>query len=252
MGHRLSEWSGHGPILEQDIALSNMALDHLGASRSLYQYAADQFNRLPEADKKAFFASPLLQQVQGQTDEDDLAFLRDSWDFRNALLVEQPNGNWANTIARSFYFDTFNYFFYQALQQSKDEALAAVAEKSLKEVTYHVRWSSEWVIRLGDGTEESRQKMQQALEDYWRFTGELMIPSAADKAMQEAGIAPDLESIKAQWQERIAQVVAEATLELPRGSWMQQGGKEGTHTEHLGYLLTELQFMQRAYPNMEW
>lgn len=251
-GHRLSEWCGHGPILEQDIALSNIALDHIGASRSLYQYAADQFNKLDEATKKTVFSSPLLQQANSAIDEDDLAYLRDGWDFRNVLLVEQPNQDWAYTVARSFYLDTFNYFFYQELQHSKDETLAAVAAKSLKEVTYHIRWSCEWVVRLGDGTEESHKRIQDALNDYWRFTGELMQPSEADNAMHAAGIGVDLAAVKANWKERIAKVLEEATLTLPTGTWMQDGGKEGRHTEHLGYILTELQFMQRAYPNMEW
>jgi len=251
-GHRLSEWCGHGPILEQDIALSNIALDHLGAARSLYQYAATQFNTLDAAEKTAFFSSPLIQQVNGDMDEDDLAYLRDGWDFRNVLLTEQPNQDWAYTVARSFYLDTFNYFLYKELQQSKDETLAAVAEKSLKEVTYHLRWSSEWVIRLGDGTDESRSRMQEALNEYWSFTGELTTPSPADTAMLQEGIGVDLLIVKTNWEQRIAKVIEEATLTLPTATWMQSGGKEGRHSEHLGYILTELQFMQRAYPNMEW
>ncbi|XZF13367.1 1,2-phenylacetyl-CoA epoxidase subunit PaaC [Chitinophagaceae bacterium MMS25-I14] len=251
-GHRLSEWCGHGPVLEQDIAISNIALDHLGAARSLYQYAADQFNKLDETERKSIFSSPLLQQVTGPVDEDDLAYLRDGWDFRNVLLVEQPNHDWAYTIARSFFLDTFNYFFYTELQHSKDETLAAVAAKSLKEVTYHIRWSSEWVVRLGDGTEESHNRMQEAINEYWRFTGELMTPSEADNAMHAEGIGTDLAAIKANWKERIVKVLEEAMLTMPADAWMQQGGKNGLHSEHLGYILTELQFVQRAYPNMEW
>lgn len=251
-GHRLSEWCGHGPILEQDIAVSNIALDHLGAARSLYQYAAEQFNNLDEASKKNAFSSPLLQQVVGPVDEDDLAYLRDGWDYRNLLLVEQPNQDWAFTIARSFYLDTFNFFFYRELTQSKDKSLAAVAEKSLKEVTYHIRWSSEWVIRLGDGTAESKERIQNALNEYWRFTGEMTHATEVDNAMHAAEVGVDLARVKANWEERIAKVIDEATLTMPTGSWMQEGGKEGRHTEHLGYVLAEMQFMQRAYPNMEW
>ena len=255
VGHRLSEWCGHGPILEQDIALTNIALDHLGQARSLYQYAAEQFNELPVAEKEIFFTSPALQAIVSAgklVDEDDMAYLRDGWDFRNVLLVEQPNKDWAYTAARALYYDTFNYFFYSALQKSSDETLAAIAEKSLKEVTYHLRWSSEWVIRLGDGTEESHKRMQDAMGDRWQYTGELCVMNEVDKAMLATGAGVNLEEIKSQWQERIVSVMNEATMSLPSGSWMQQGGKEGRHTEHLGYILAELQFMQRAYPNMEW
>lgn len=252
IGHRLSEWCGHGPILEQDIAITNTALDHLGQARSYFQYAADVYNALTAEQRQQVFASPLLQQLDKPATEDDLAYLRDSWDFRNALLTEQPNNDWAYTIARSFLYDAFQYFLYQQLQQAADERLAAIAEKSLKEVKYHLRWSSEWVVRLGDGTEESHSRMQEAIDERWRFTGELMTPSEADKAMQAAGLAIDMEAIKIQWTERVRQVLEEATLSMPTETWMHLGGKEGQHTEHLGYILADLQFMQRAYPHMEW
>src|ERR1022692_1651590 len=166
IGHRLGEWCGHGPILEQDIALTNTALDHLGRGRSLYQYAAEQFNQLPADEKAKVFTSVALQNIisSGKNiDEDDLANLRDGWDFRNVLLVEQPHSDWAYTIARSFFYDAFNYYFFTALMNSSDETLSSIAEKSLKEVTYHLRWSSEWVVRLGDGTDESHAKMQDAV-----------------------------------------------------------------------------------------
>lgn len=254
-GHRLSEWCGHGPVIEQDIALSNIALDHLGQARSLYQYAADQINKMATADKSQMFSATALNQKidQGEMiDEDDLAYLRDGWDFRNVLLVEQPNKDWGYTVARSFYFDTFNYFFFEALQNSSDETLAAIAEKSLKEVTYHLRWSSEWVIRLGDGTEESRQRMQVALNDCWMFTGELFKANEADKLMLGAEIGVDLVEVESNWIDRISAIINEATLSTPTNTWMQEGGKEGKHSEHLGYILTELQFVQRAYPNMKW
>ena len=256
---RLSEWCGHGPILEQDIALTNMALDHIGATRSLYQHAADQYNALPPEQKQTIFTSPALDRrltddagTSQQVTEDDLAYLRDAWDFRNALIAEQPNEDWAYTVARSFFIDAFNYFFYTALQQSSDKALAAVAEKSLKEVTYHLKWSSEWVIRLGDGTEESSARMQQAINDRWNFTGELFIPSAADEAALEEGYGVDLALIKPLWDARVAAIFGEAGMKMPAGTWMQQGGKNGTHSEHLGYILAEMQYMQRAYPGMEW
>lgn len=250
IGHRISEWCGHGPILEQDIALTNTALDHLGQARSFYQYAAEQFNALPASGKATFFASTGIQKIiaEGkQVDEDDLAYLRDGWDYRNVLLVEQPNKDWAYTIIRSFFYDVFNFFFYAQLQNHSDTTLSAIAEKSLKEVTYHLRWSSEWVIRLGDGTEESAQRIKAAIADRWQFTGELFIASEADKV-----IGIDLNAIKASWKERVAAVFAEADLEVPADGWMHQGGKEGKHSEHLGYILAELQFVQRAYPNMQW
>jgi len=252
LGHRLSEWCGHGPILEQDIALTNISLDHLGQARSLYQYAAEQFNGMPAGAQEPFFASPLLQQTGGPLDEDDLAYLRDAWDFRNVLLAEQPNGDWAFTVARSFLLDTFNYFLYSALQQSRDESIAAIAGKALKEATYHMRWSSEWVIRLGDGTGESRQRMQHALDELWMFTGELFRESEADRSVGSLTDGLSLQAIKELWEQRVRSVLDEATLNVPGGSWMQEGGKEGRHSEHLGYILAEMQFMQRAYPNMEW
>lgn len=255
IGHKISEWCGHGPILEQDIALSNTALDHLGRARSLYQYAAEQFNSMPVEERKKYFTSVALQNIANSganADEDDLAYLRDGWDFRNHLLTEQPNNDWAYTVARSFFFDTFNFFFFSALVKSQDTALSAVAEKSLKEVTYHLRWSSEWVIRLGDGTDESHNRMQEAINTLWMFTGEFFISNDTDKAMLAQGIGPDLEQIKEAWTGRVKVVLDEATITLPQSGWMQQGGKDGKHTEQLGYILADLQFMQRAYPGMEW
>ena len=255
IGHRLGEWCGHGPVLEQDIALTNTALDHLGRARSLYQYAAEQFNALPAEQRRTYFTSTALQNIvaNGENiDEDDLAFLRDGWDFKNILLVEQPNGDWAYTIARSFFYDVFNCLFFTELEKSKDQTLSSVAEKSLKEVTYHLRWSSEWVIRLGDGTDESHLRMQQAVNELWMYTGEMFVMNETDQAMLQQGTGPDLGGLKQPWLERVESVFEEATLVLPTATWMQQGGKDGRHTEHLGYILSELQFMQRAYPGMEW
>lgn len=255
IGHRISEWCGHGPVLEQDIALTNTSLDHLGRARSLYQYAAEQFNKIPVDGRSKIFSSVALQNMVksgDNVDEDDLAFLRDGWDFKNLLLLEQPNIDWAYTVARSFFYDTFNYFFFTELSESKDETLSAIAEKSLKEVTYHLRWSNEWVIRLGDGTEESHARMQKAIDELWMYTGELFVPCATDKAMLAQGIGVDLGSIKEKWMAYIRPVFLEASINIPAGTWMQHGGKEGRHTEQLGYILAELQFMQRAYPGMEW
>jgi ring-1,2-phenylacetyl-CoA epoxidase subunit PaaC len=255
LGHRLSEWCGHGPVLEQDIAISNIALDHLGQARSLYQHAATLFNELPAAEKNGLFSSTALQQLVNsgsKLDEDDMAYLRDGWDFRNLLLVEQPNKDWAYTVARSFFYDAFSFHAYTALLKSKDETIAAVAEKSLKEVTYHLRWSSEWMIRLGDGTEESHNRIQEAVNDLWMYTGEMFLPSDIEKEMAAASIGFDVTSIKNSWNNRVNAVLEEATLIRPADAWMQEGGKTGKHSEHLGYVLAELQFMQRAYPNMEW
>lgn len=232
LGQRLSEWCGHGPVLEQDMALTNIALDFMGQARSLFQYAAE---------------------VEGKgRSEDDLAFLRDVWDFRNLLLLEQPNKDFAYTICRQFLFDAYNYYFFKALKNSKDEQLAAIAEKSLKEVTYHLRWSSEWMIRLGDGTEVSHNKIQKALNDLWAYTGELMIPDEVDERMIEAGIGVDLKTIQPLWTEKVESILQEATLTKPEDAWMQSGGKQGRHTEHLGFLLAEMQYLQRAYPGQEW
>lgn len=230
LGQRLSEWCGHGPILEQDIALTNIALDLIGQARSLYAYAGSLCGK----------------------DEDQLAFLRNEWEYRNVLLVEQANTDFAYTIVRQFLFDAYNIAFHEALQGSKDETLAAVATKSLKEITYHLRFSSEWMIRLGDGTELSKEKMQTALNDLWMFTGELCTMNELDKQMLAEEIGVDLEKIKPIWEKKVDQILELATLQKPETTWMQKGGKEGKHTEHLGFLLAEMQYLQRAYPDNKW
>jgi ring-1,2-phenylacetyl-CoA epoxidase subunit PaaC len=188
--------------------------------------------------------------------EDTLAYLRDAHEFRNCLLVEQPNGDWAKTILRQFFFSTYQYHFYTQLQQGSDETLAAIAEKALKEVTYHTRWSAEWVIRLGDGTEESHTRMQNALDDLWKFTGELFVPAPFETQLAAGGTGVDLAPLKPLWEEKVNAVLAEATLADESGkrqkAWMQTGGKDGRHTEHLGYILAEMQYLQRAYPEAEW
>lgn len=253
LGHRISEWTGHGPILEQDIAITNTALDHLGQARSLYQYAAELYNQLPEALQAEFFSSPAFLNHKQAVTEDALAYLRDAWDFRNVLLTEQPNGDWAYTIARSFFYDHFSVLLYTALKESSDATLAAIAEKSLKEALYHRRWSSEWVIRLGDGTDESKVRMQEAIDERWAFTGELFQASEADTAMLAGGEGADLAGLKGTWMANVGEVLSEATLDTPPAdAWMQSGGKTGQHSEHLGYILAEMQYMQRAYPGMEW
>ena len=232
LGQRLAEWCGHAPVLEQDIAITNIALDLIGQSRSLYAYAA-------------------LLENQGRS-EDDLAFLRDAGEFRNVLLVEQPNEDWAYTIVRQFLFDAFHYYFLEHLTHCTDVHLAAIAQKSLKEVTYHLRFSSEWMIRLGDGTELSHQKMQTALNDLWMYHGELHTPDALDIELQKSGIGVDLLAIKSLHSAKIEEILSRATLEKPASSWMQSGGKLGRHSEHLGYILADMQFLQRAYPGQKW
>ena len=248
LGHRNSEWTGHGPILEQDIALSNIALDLIGQARYLYQYAA----RLMNANRRP--ASPGASAAgtqEPEVTEDRLAYLRDSWDFRNCLLVEQANGDWGTTVLRQFLFSAWQYYFYRELQRSRDGELSAIAEKSLKEVTYHLRWSSEWVIRLGDGTEESHVRMEKALDQLWMYTGELFLPADYEQFLAPLGIAVDLGQIQPLWATRVQEVLTEASLAIP-GAVVQKGGKQGRHTEQLGYLLAEMQFLQRAYPDCEW
>ena len=234
-GHRLSEWCGHGPILEVDMALTNISLDNIGAARSFYQYAAQL-------------------EGNGKT-EDSYPYGRDVRGFFNVLLVELPKGDFAETIANCLYFDAFQLLFYKELIKSKDHQIASIAEKSLKEVTYHYRFSSEWVIRLGDGTAESKQKIQQAIAKYWEYTGELFAPSAVENEMIHEGIAPNIASLKTAWENLIMQTIEEATLSYPlsiEGGWFQQGGKKGIHTEYMGLILAELQYMQRVYPGNEW
>lgn len=225
LGQRNAGWCGHGPVLEQDIAITNISLDLIGQARSLYQYAAELTGN-------------------GAT-EDSLAYLRTEREFKNVLLTEQPNGDWAHTILRQFFFSTYQYYLYQVLINHPDSRLAAIAEKSLKEVTYHVRWSSEWVIRLGDGTEESNQRLRKALEALWCYTGELFMP-----ANYEEGI--DLAGIKKSWEAKVKSILEEATLSVPSNVFMHSGGKTGTHTEQLGFILAELQYLQRTYPGAEW
>ncbi|ALJ01568.1 phenylacetic acid degradation protein [Rufibacter tibetensis] len=232
LGHRLSEWCGHGPILEQDLAMANIALDLLGETRSLYQYAAEL-------------------EGQGRT-EDDLAYLRDAVEYKNPLLVEQPNGDFADTILRQFLFDGFHFQLLQQLQQSPEQRLAAIATKSFKEASYHLKWSSEWVIRLGDGTEESKRRIKKAINNLWMYSGELFMMTETEKQLAQAGYIPEYAPLLQNWEAHVKKVFAEATLEVPQNVFMHKGGKTGRHTEQLGYILAELQYLQRAHPGLEW
>ena len=232
LGQRLSELCGHGPSLETDIALTNISLDLFGQVRSYFQYAAE---------------------IQGnETSEDTLAFLRKEHQYTNVLLVEQPNTDFAYVIARQFLFDVYHQLMLEKLQLSKDETLAAIAHKSIKEVNYHVRFSSDWIRRLGDGTDESHQRVQQAINDLWIFTDELFHLTDADHAMIESAVGVDVSSLKELYYNKVNQVLLESTIEIPQVEYFQKGGKRGVHSEHMGYILTEMQFMQRTYPNMTW
>ncbi len=232
LAQRLGEWCGHGPVLEQDIALTNIALDVLGQARYFYQYAA-------EVDGKG-------------KDEDYYAYFRDEREFKNFLLLEQPNGDWANTIMRQFFYDNFMQLVYTKLMSSNDEQIAAIASKAIKEVNYHLKFSSEWVIRMGDGTEESHQRVQEAANNLWEYTGEFFVPAPYETEMVSQGIATDSASLKNDWQNRVNEIFAEATLQVPQANWFQSGGKIGIHTEYLGIILTDLQYLQRAYPGNTW
>ena len=233
LSQQLSQLCGKGPALEEDMALTNVALDLLGQTRLWFSYAAELEN--------------------AGRDEDDIAFMRDAHDFRNCLLVEQPNGNYADTMMRQFFFDTWHYFQLLELTKSGDARIVEVAQKSIKEVTYHLRRSGDLIVRLGDGTAESHKKTQAAADALWMYTGEMFNYDAVDKAMVAAGIAPASELLHAAFLEHVAEIFAEATLVMPApDAWMQKGGKQGTHTEHLGFILAEMQFLQRAYPGAEW
>lgn len=232
LSQRLSEWCGHGPVLEEDIALTNVALDLLGHARFWLSYAAE---------------------VEGAgRGEDELAFHRDARDFRNLLLVEQANGDYAMTTARQFYFDAWHFQLLAALKQSTDQRVSAIAEKALKEVTYHLERSTDWIIRLGDGTEESHRRMQAAVDEIWTYTGELFEMDGIDTEIARAGVGVDTEALRPAWMKHIEKTFDEATLQLPGDKWMQRGGKRGVHTEKLGYLLAEMQYLQRAYPGAQW
>jgi ring-1,2-phenylacetyl-CoA epoxidase subunit PaaC len=233
LSQQLSQLCGKGPALEEDMALTNVALDLLGQTRMWLSYAGE---------------------LEGHgRDEDRLAYLRDAGQFRNCLLVEQPNADYAMVMARQFFFDTWHYFLMRALLASSDKRIAGIAEKSIKEVTYHLRRSGDLVVRLGDGTDVSHAKMQAAIDELWTYTGEMFLYDAVDLAMVEQGVAPAAEALREAFLQHVSEVLLEATLTMPSPSaFMQRGGKQGRHSERLGYILAEMQFLQRAYPGVEW
>lgn len=241
LAQRNAEWCAHGPILEQDIAITNISLDLIGQARNFYQYAAGLINQSPN------------QQIEPAT-EDSLAYLRTEREFKNLLIAELPNGDWGQTILRQFFYSVYQYGLYEQLQKGPDAQLAAIAEKSIKETTYHVKWSSEWVIRLGDGTEESHARMNKALQNLWAYTGEMFMPTDYEKT---TGI--DYTLLKSVWEEKVSEILSEATLGSPASEFssgetvfMQSGGKTGVHTEHMGFILADLQYLQRTYPGATW
>ena len=232
LGQRLSQWAYKGPFLEEDIALSNISLDMFGRANLLLEYAAS---------------------IKGNNaTADELAFKRNEREFSNHILCEQPNGNFADTMVRQFFLDAFYKLFLQKLTNSKDEQLSAIAQKSIKETTYHLRHSSKWIIRLGDGTAESHAKVQSAIDNLWMFTNELFEINEIDKEMVKEKIGVDCSSIKSEWDKIIDDVLVEATLRRPENIHMTSGGREGIHTEHLGHLLSDMQYLQRAYPGAKW
>jgi ring-1,2-phenylacetyl-CoA epoxidase subunit PaaC len=232
LGHRLSEWCGHAPAIEEDMALSNIALDLIGQARELYAYAAE---------------------VEGRgNDEDKFAYLRDVRQYRNLLLVEQPNGDFAKTIVRQLFYSAFADPYWRGMMTSNDTTLAAIAAKSEKESAYHLRHASEWLIRLGDGTEGSHARAQAAIDDLWSFTGEMFFVDDGERGLIDRVTAIDAANLKHEWLATVSRVVREATLRLPQNDWMQQGGRSGRHSEHLGHLLSDLQYMQRTFPGVSW
>lgn len=253
LGQRNAEWCGHGPVLEQDIAITNISLDLIGQARNLYAYAARLYNALNEADKKEVrkYIPRLWETFNRELEEDDLAFLREERQFLNLLLVEQPKADWAYTLLRQFFFSAYQFYLYQALEKSGDEELSSIAEKSNKEVSYHLRWSAEWVIRLGDGTEESKMRIERAIADIWMFTGEMFQPAEFEKNGNTFTVDPT--TLQQPWRKKVEDVFSEAGLTMPAsGAWSQSGGKSGMHSEHLGFLLAEMQYLQRTFPNATW
>jgi ring-1,2-phenylacetyl-CoA epoxidase subunit PaaC len=231
LGHRLSEWCGHGPILEEDMALTNIALDCIGQASNLLALAAE---------------------VRGGTSADELAYFREAVEFRNCLLVEQPNGDFAATIVRQIFYDTYSHLLYHRLKFSTYLPLARIAQKNVKEIEYHLRHSGEWMLRLGDGTEESHTRAQRAVDNLWRFTGELFETDQTETALAEAGVGIRSESLKAEWMHRISDLLPRATLTAPADGHGQTGGRRGRHTEYLGHMLAEMQIVARSFPDAKW
>jgi ring-1,2-phenylacetyl-CoA epoxidase subunit PaaC len=232
LAQRNAEWCGHGPFLEEDLALTNISLDLLGQANSILHYAAQLENK-------------------GRT-EDDLAFYRSEREFYNILLVEQPNGDYAKTMLRQFLCDAFNYYFYSELTKSADQTLASLAAKSMKEITYHIRHSSSWVERLGDGTEESHWRIQNAMNELWRFTAEMFEMNDVDVILINEAIAADLNKIKPKWEIKVKEIAERARLKIPENTFMQRGSRDARHTEHLGHILAEMQSLPRSLPGATW
>lgn len=233
LGHRLSEWCGHGPILEEDIALANIALDDIGHAAHLYDHAAE---------------------IEGEgRGKDDIVYFRNDVEYVNLKMVELPKGDFGFTIARQFLFSAFSYLLYRELREVDDEQLAGMASKHLKETKYHLRHSREWVLRLGDGTEESHQRVQQAFDELWTYTGELFYSDEVEEMLAGDNLAADPAALKEPWEEMVSGVLEEATLEHPDpDQYMAEGGRQGRHTEHLGHLLAEMQHLRRSYPDADW
>ena len=254
LSQRNAEWCGHGPILEQDIAITNISLDLLGQARNFYQHAAHLINKersnLPEDHYPTS-----LENGENIVTEDSLAYLRSERLFKNLLITELPRGDWAQTILRQFFYSNYQILLYKNLQNSDDEQLVAIATKSLKEVIYHLKWSSEWVIRLGDGTTESKQRLLQAFENLWQYTGEFFMPAAFET---QSKIKFDIRSLKPTWLNKVIEIFKEATINdaivtvQNENIYMHSGGKNGIHTEQMGYILAEMQYLQRAYPGAQW
>jgi ring-1,2-phenylacetyl-CoA epoxidase subunit PaaC len=232
LGHRLSEWCGHGPILEEDIALANIALDLIGQAALYLKLAGETEGK--------------------ERSEDDFAYFREAIDYRNVQMVELPNGDYAFTTVRQFFFDVFSYHVLEQLQSSRNSELAGIAAKGFKEVRYHVRHSSEWILRMGDGTEESHTRAQKAVNELWRFTGEMFQPDDVDRTMKSEGIGADLDAIKPKWDTVVMDVLNRATLTVPNDPPAMTGGRRGRHTEHLGHMLSEMQIVARSHPGAAW
>lgn len=232
LGHRLSEWCGHGPVLETDIAMINISLDLIGQARSFLSLAGEVENK--------------------GRDEDALAYLRDVFHFKNVLLAELENGDFGFTMVRQFLYDSFHFYFFQELSNSSNPQLAAIAQKSLKETTYHLRFSSEWIIRLGDGTEESKKRVQYAIDDLWEYGEEFFEKDEVENTLITSGIAVDTALIKDKVDAKRKEILETASLSIPSSNFHQSGGRVGKHSENLGYILAEMQFLQRAYPNATW
>lgn len=232
LAQRLSEWTGHGPFLEEDLALTNVALDMFGNTKALLEYAAKL-------------------EGKGRT-EDDLAFFRNERQFVNCLICEQTNGDYAKTILRQAFFDSFEFLLYSRLAKSKDETLAGVAAKSIKEITYHKRHSHSWVNRFGNGTEESKTRLQTAMNELWRFTGEFFETTEGDAELAKEGIAVEFSTLKEAWEKEIFALLQQANIVIPENVYMQTGGRNGIHTEHLGFLLSEMQALPRMLPDAKW